>query len=135
MTLRLGRRGFLAMLAGVAGAVALGVHRWRSAEALLEEDATIIVSLFPHDESAAILGRLYLANIREEADLARLMPLIRDALGSTEISPASTDSATLRTALASRIQKEFSNGDVVSVDGWLLSITEARVCAVASLVP
>ena len=35
--------------------------------------------------------------------------------------------------LSQRIQMDFSVGRTVSLDGWLLSLAEVRVCALAAL--
>jgi hypothetical protein len=34
-----------------------------------------------------------------------------------------------------RIRRDFERGDTVVVDGWILSVTEARQCALFSLLP
>jgi hypothetical protein len=39
----------------------------------------------------------------------------------------------LRADLEERIRNDFIHGDTVAVDSWLLSITEARLCALVSL--
>jgi F420-0:gamma-glutamyl ligase len=46
-------------------------------------------------------------------------------------APASGDA--LAAALAQRVQQDFVDGHVVHVDGWVLSLTEARQCALHSL--
>jgi len=37
-------------------------------------------------------------------------------------------------ALEENITDEFQNGNTVMIDGWILSLTEARQCALASVV-
>jgi hypothetical protein len=83
-------------------------------------------------DSAAAVGRRYLALHPEEASAAELEarvlqdPSIRVALDS------SSDSR-LRRVLAEKVRLDFLRRDVVLVDGWLLSITEARLCALHAL--
>jgi len=86
-----------------------------------------------HPDSAAWLGRLYLEVNPREADMALLVRLIGAARGPA-LPPASptTDEA-LRADLAERIRNDFIYGNMVTVDGWLLSLTEARLCALVSL--
>ncbi len=43
------------------------------------------------------------------------------------------ESANLATTLEQQIQKDFITGNTVMVDGWILSVTEARQCALFSL--
>ena len=126
MTQRITRRGFLAGLAvGVVG-VALGLRVYFSGDSATRK-VERLVGIFHHRDSAARLGRFYLESAPQEADAARLYALIdlgRDAVG--------TD-ATARAHLEARIREDFADDDLVLVDGWLLSITEARLCALASL--
>ena len=132
MSLRFTRRTILAGLAaGVAG-VAIGLRLyWTGGSAA--RDAQRLAGLLRHADSAVPLGRLYLAGAPREADPARLVTLIGAALGPalTPIS-AATDEA-LRTGLDERIRTDFIAGNRVAVGGWLLSITEARLCALVSL--
>lgn len=43
------------------------------------------------------------------------------------------DSAEIPTSLDEKIKKDFENGNMILVDGWILSVTEARQCALLSL--
>jgi hypothetical protein len=132
MSLRFSRRTFLAGLAaGIVGA-AIGLRLyWTGGSAA--RDAQRLAGLLRHADSAALLGRLYLAGAPREADPARLVTLIGAAQGPalTPISTA-TDEA-LRAGLEERIRTDFITGNRVAVGGWLLSITEARLCALVSL--
>jgi hypothetical protein len=40
---------------------------------------------------------------------------------------------TMRRRIANRVRRDFAEGAIVDVDGWLLSVTEARVYALISL--
>jgi len=126
MSLRLTRRGFLAGLAaGVVGA-ALGLRLYWSG-ARTPAGAERLASTLPHSDSAVRLGRRYLEGAPEEADAAHLIALIGTL-------PAGTESdAALRERLQARIRQDFIDGTTVAVDGWLLSLTEARLCALVSL--
>ena len=39
----------------------------------------------------------------------------------------------MRRQIANQVRSDFANGAILDVDGWLLSITEARVCALICL--
>jgi hypothetical protein len=126
MSLRFTRRAFLTGLAaGVVGA-ALGLRLYWSGGSTTRE-AGRLAGVLRHPDSAALLGRLYLDGNPREADATRLVTQI----GAMPDS-AATDEA-LRASLDERIRNDFINGDTVTVGGWLLSITEARLCALVSL--
>lgn len=77
--------------------------------------------------SAGLLGREYLATVPWEADrevLRRLLPRLdhREAAGDAPGEP-----------LRRWVRDDFDAGRVVSVRGWLLSRTEARLCALVAL--
>ena len=46
-----------------------------------------------------------------------------------------SDSAVLAQAISERSRTDFRDGRVVTVDGWVLSLTETRVYALAALLP
>ena len=81
--------------------------------------------LVTHRDSAASLGRAYLAVMPGEASAVRLVPLI---LGKAA-APIGQEGARVR----SRIQADFDAAQVVTIDGWIVSRTEARLCALCAL--
>lgn len=75
------------------------------------------------DEAAAAVGKAYLAAHPEYRDAARLRSeLFGDGMPDDLLGWA-----------ASRQAQEFAAGHLVNVDGWLLSQTEAHLCALAWL--
>jgi hypothetical protein len=70
----------------------------------------------------------HVPNEKEDRKLARL--ILTDANGHT--IPESTDTNTLETLLNQNIQHDFETGQTVVVNGWVLSKTEARQCALFS---
>jgi hypothetical protein len=132
MSLRVSRRTVLAALAaGIFGA-AVGLRLYWPGGNVTRE-ARRFAGMLRHPDSAAWLGRLYLEVNPREADMAQLVRLIGAARGPA-LPPASptTDEA-LRADLDERIRNDFIYGNMVAVDGWLLSLTEARLCALVSL--
>jgi hypothetical protein len=132
MSLRVSRRTVLAGLAaGIVGA-AIGLRLYWSGGSVMRE-ARRLAGMLRHPDSAAWLGRLYLEGRPREADAALLVTLIGAARGPA-LPPASpTTGKALRESLEARIRNDFIFGNTVAVDGWLLSITEARLCALVSL--
>jgi hypothetical protein len=47
---------------------------------------------------------------------------------------ADTDTDNLTLSLDEKIIKDFKTGNIIIVDGWILSITEARQCALSSTI-
>ena len=75
--------------------------------------------------------------IKEAGDAYRkLMPgeddqniLTKELLGAH----STTDSSFIQNLLDSRVKQDFKSGKIVMVKGWILSITEARQCALYAI--
>jgi hypothetical protein len=132
MSLRVSRRTVLAGLAaGIVGA-AIGLRLyWPGSD--VTREARRLAGMLRNPDSAARLGRLYLDERPREADATLLVTLIGAARGPA-LPPASPSAdEALRADLEERIRNDFIYGNTVAVDGWLLSLTEARLCALVSL--
>lgn len=86
---------------------------------------------FTHPADAAALGRRWLQTESARADVASLLqqllddtPLWRAALRSP---------GAIRELAAERTALDFSKGATIELDGWVLSRTEIRLCAIAAL--
>jgi hypothetical protein len=83
--------------------------------------------------SATMVGLEYLRRNPQEGDLQQLMgDLFDDDLVLMLRNNASVE-RDLNKSLEKKIREDFENGRVVSVQGWILSISEARFCAVVAL--
>lgn len=117
------RRRLLQLLAALAISAPLAITprafaRTRSAAS--PGMAAALRQLLPNAASAAVIGRAYLDRYEEEASPRVLERSIRESLGKQ-----SPDAG----VLLQRIRRDFDTGDTVRLDGWLLSRTEARLCA------
>jgi hypothetical protein len=74
------------------------------------------------------LGRRYRQNNPGENDAER----VRDAILAAQSWPARI--GLTRESIGDQIRAEFANGHTVIVDGWVLAATEARQCALYSMV-
>lgn len=90
--------------------------------------ASRLAALIPHADSAARIGGRYLALTPAEADRGLLVASI---LGREEHE--AVGDAVLRRVISDSRQRDFIDGNTVSVDGWVLSRTEARLCALVAL--
>jgi hypothetical protein len=118
------RRRVLAFLASACG----GVASWASARSDTASLHSRLVALFTDPGSARTIGLAYLRTVGEaEASPERLVQAIS---GASEAVMASSE---LKRVIGARIRSDFAEGAIVTVDGWMLSRTEARLCALAAL--
>jgi hypothetical protein len=97
----------------------------------LERARQKLISLFSDRSRVHAIAAAYLGTLaREQASPATLT---RAILGPMSISIAAGMTApAIRQFIAERIQLDFLRDDMVCVDGWMLSRTEARLCALAA---
>ena len=74
-------------------------------------------------------GQAYLKKVPSEGDENRLVELI--ASNGNIIN--STDESAIHQYLDKKIQDDFATGNTVLVKGWVLAVTEARQCALFSI--
>lgn len=121
------------LLLGTAGAAVLGGVAYGGSRIACRfvprnhPDFFSLLDVAPDDAAAREVGRLAMAG-GAPGDLAGLeaaltkRPLVVAALG--ESCPT-----TRRTLLQDQCALDFAEGRIVEIDGWLLSETEARLCA------
>lgn len=106
-----------------------GSNRYHDADAL----PLRLTGLFVHKESARMMGLAYLRLRPGEAEIGRLAETIcSDAVQRSQLAAA--DDARLRQWVRSRQMKDFEEGRRVKVNGWIVSLTEARLCALVALI-
>ena len=115
----LSRRRFIALLALLPG---LGLAH--AAVPRATEAECMLSALFTNRRSAAIVGQVYLQQHPEEANVETLLA----GIDAAHLPPAERAPLTDR-----RIRADFAAGRVVTIDGWILARTEARLCALAAL--
>ncbi|MCB6180121.1 hypothetical protein LHP98_18540 [Rhodobacter sp. Har01] len=123
------------LVAGAAALLAVRPLAPALARAPGDESLSIqVLALFSAPQDAIAAGRAYLAQFPAEADRPHLLanvfgPLPPQWSGADAADP----SAGIAAWLARRIAEDLDRADVVFVRGWMLSRTEARLCAIASL--
>lgn len=80
------------------------------------------------DDALVAVGRRYLRDHPDEADAAVLLAALH-ALGDSVPAAPATRLAVLR----DQVTADFEAGEVVEVDGWIISLTEARAAALYAL--
>ncbi len=120
--------GRLWALAGLAVAATIApLRRLRprpGADSGEDPTAARLAALAGPPESARAVGAEYLRSTPEERDPALLAQRLASGLAP---------GAPLRPQLARRIRADFEQERVVSLRGWVVSRTEARLCALAAL--
>lgn len=112
------RRKFLGMAAAGAAGLALPAARAReSADAALAHPR--LLEILRDERAVRELGRRYRETVPAENAAPALTQAIRES----------------RAQVDAQIQRDFSAGRTVTLNGWVLSVTEARQCALFSLLP
>jgi hypothetical protein len=92
-----------------------------------------LVSFFSHKESAKNIGLEYLKSTPMEADVHLLTSLICSFNEEYREKLLRSNSKRLRELLRQRLCLDFEKDDIVTVHGWILAATEARLCALTAL--
>lgn len=109
------------------------VRTWATVPELFNPLATRLMHALSNRDSAEAVGRCYLALGAEPADAALLAARVAGSTaGYLRLCGARTDD--LRALLARQQREDFAAGRTVIVKGWVLSITEARLCAIATVI-
>lgn len=134
---RRSRREFVLAAAGLGGGlVFVSLRPWRT---LVQVEAPgtpalRLSRLIEHRRSARAVGLEYLRDAPSGTTAAALAHLVGAGVpGGLAGRHAATDHK-LRELLAARIRQDFDQERVVAVDGWVASLTEARLCAIVALV-
>jgi hypothetical protein len=127
---RMGRRAFLLAGAGAAAALAAAPPWTWPLPGSSAPAAERLAGLLDHQASAIAVGRAYLSAAPTRPEL--LVSQIARALpgGRRAIERASDDR--LRRMLHRATLRDFARERTVVVDGWILSGTEAGLCALAA---
>ena len=123
------RRQVLTLLAMVAAG---GLPAVFAAPARDESGVEIAPDTLTDPAGAGRFGRAYLGDFPAEADRETLLMRLEAAL-LAEGSEVPADAEAVFTRLDRRVRTEYARGEVVVVDGWLLSRTEARLYALSVL--
>jgi hypothetical protein len=123
-----------AVLAAVAAAAAVRPDPALAAAAEADAAAAraMLDALFSDRRSAAAVG----AGCLPAAPQARPSPaaLVRAILPRPALASARCVAPSrLAAALRAQIRRDFARGEIVAIDGWLLSRTEARLYALAAI--
>jgi len=131
---KLSRRDALRWLAGgglaaaVPGAI-LNISVFNTFEPL----SARLSRFFTNTSSACAIGRRYLALKPQEAD-PRLLAALVSRTPENYLALVNADSRRVRELLLAQQKRDFECGQIVKINGWILSETEVRLCAIVTIV-
>lgn len=118
---RISRRDFLLVTTAIATASAMALTNGQTNTAPLEWATGDQLAFLRRRAGAIIAGKRYLSLYPRHAEPSVLHALI------------SADLAAHRGDLKALIKDDFCANRTMLADGWMLSLTEARLCALANL--
>lgn len=129
---RMDRRSVL--LGALAAALALGLAPLRPWRVLIETLpreplASRLTGLLGDLDSARVVGRAYVRATSAEATSQALVDAIAAGVPGGRDVIRATSPADLRRLILARVRQDFVDDDVVTLDGWIVSKTEGRLCA------
>jgi hypothetical protein len=129
------RRGFLqtALGAGFAAAM-LPLRPWRALIELTTPRLGLrLTELLEHRGSARVVGREYLRGTSGNPSARDLVDAISSGLPGGREAASAASRSELQEMLAARVRKDFDEELTVNLRGWIVSRTEARLCALTAL--
>jgi len=128
------RRRFLCILLGI-GAVAFVSPAGRSLRSdrvdIGDGRANELARLFKNRRSAETVGLEYLKQAPEERDVNLLLGRLLEGGEAHRRTFMAAEASRQREMLRRQVRDDFARGRVVKVGGWILSLTETRLCALA----
>jgi hypothetical protein len=123
------RKDFIQLSAFAAAAVSLPLlHSCNSKEEIMSKP--VFLSRLFDEKTISEAGKTYLQKTPAENGEDKLIKLLA---GNSSIAN-STDETAIHQYLDKKIKQDFEKGNTVLVKGWVLAVTEARQCALFSLV-
>ena len=125
------------ILAAAALGASLSSHQARSLVSMRHSNgaAMRLLTLVAAPASALEIGRIYLAQCPEEEGIVTLTRLILSSMSLNSGDLAALDCQALPARVTSRVRTDFERGVTVEIGGWILSRTEARLCALWTSAP
>ncbi len=131
MATTISRRNMLVL--AVAGAAAAALPAAFIAIERESGDTTDqLLSMLSDPAGAAEIGRRWAASTKREHNAAALAQKIAKRLRAHGWRPGD-DAELMRAALAARVRHEFARDDLVDIEGWQVTRTDAELCMLAAL--
>jgi len=125
------RRSFLWL--SFASTAALTVPSWycsnREATLVKTLSVPVVLSGFCDANTLKEIGNQYRQKTPAENAQDKLQQLLQQAAGTKKAA----DHKALRSSIQATITEDFKAGRIININGWVLSVTEARQCALFSI--
>ena len=95
--------------------------------------ATNLARVFANSYSVHRVGAAYLDMFPEDRDPGVLMDHMRRQDEALVVALENGSTGRLRQRVAGNVRNDFTHGRTVKIDGWLLSLSEVRLCALAAV--
>jgi hypothetical protein len=130
------RRNFIAYSALSAAALSMPFMGCSAPDAELDKKLALpeVLSQTYDEKTIRDIGTAYGKAHPEEYNISDLERLLKKGSDGSSIS-SSMETAELNTALGKQVKNDFNTGQTIILDGLILSLTEARQCALYSLIP
>lgn len=113
---------------GVPTAYYIKKHYWKSSESIF---IPAILSNFCDERTLVEIGIEYRKRVPVENEKKQLTNLILTDSKGKKLT--TSDRSDIETFINKKSQEEFSSYNTLVIKGWIISITEARQCALFSL--
>jgi len=118
------------MLLGLVGFVFCAVGGVGSRAYPSDEVAESLLAIFPRRDSARAIGRAFLRANPAEGCSKRLV----EKIVAERATPDLADPKAVRDFVRAGIRSDFERSRTVELDGWVLAVSEVRLCALAACV-
>ena len=108
------------------GAVWTATVRGRAPDPLAILATPQLLDVLRDEQAVRDLGRRYRMEVPAEDDVRALTQAII-------AEPYTTSPMPLGTRVTAEVRRDFAEGRTITLNGWILSVTEARQCALFSL--
>lgn len=126
------RRTFILVAAATTVAVAVPIiyytRKGKTYHPLVMPD---ILGSFCSESEIRDIGNSYRSRIKQEDNKEKLTELILTNNAGTKIEPS--DRSAIAELVKKKTQEEFQTYQTIIVEGWVISVTEARQCALFSI--
>lgn len=123
------RSVFLKLSAFTAAAISLSLQGCSDDEMTVALSKPGFFSRFADQQTIVDAGTGYLKTVSAENSKRQLVELLKENIDTTV-----KDNAAIQSAIDKKVQYDFDTGNTVTANGWILSLTEARQCALFSLI-
>jgi hypothetical protein len=123
------RKAFIFTAATVAIGVPL-VYYYKTNRNFNPLSTPYILSTFCSEKDIREIGLTYRNQVPLENDKQKLTDIILTDNSGKKLKPS--DKSAIEKLVNIKIHGEFTNSDITIINGWILSVTEARQCALFS---